>query len=184
MTSVDEVYPLALTVLRDKTVDDLMEEICDLESRLKVAESLSIRQSQREIATGTLAEGVRISDAEWTVDLLWQQVCFLTDLLDSEIRLGDVGSTPLRISDKWEASRWLAWRLTDDLVLVEIVHVDFSIRFSIALDPVIDRLFRNAGLSGDTPSALFAHEIASQEYSIPVSLTTLHIRAVSDWVEP
>eukprot|EP00977_Amphora_coffeiformis_P011429 scaffold2767_cov177-Amphora_coffeaeformis.AAC.3 len=161
-----------------------MEEICDLEIRLKVAESLSIRQSRREIATGMLAEGVRISDDEWTVDLLRHDVCFLTDLLDSEIRLGDLGSTPLRISDKWEASRWLGWRLTDDLVLVEMAHPDFSIRFSIALDPSIDRLFHNAGLSLGSPCALFAHELASQEYSIPISLTTLHIRAVSDWVSP
>ena len=64
MTSVGESYPLVLAVLRDKLVDELLENICDLECRLKVAESLSSRQSQREIATGILSEGVRISDDE------------------------------------------------------------------------------------------------------------------------
>ena len=184
MASAKEIFPLALAVLRDKLVDDLMAEVQDLECRLKTAESLSIRQSQREIATGILAEGVHISDDEWTVDLVRQDVCLLTDLLDSEIRLGDLTSTPLRISDKWETSRWWGWRLTDDLVLVEMAHADFSIRFSITLDaPSIDILFRNAGLSLGSPCALFAQELASHEYSIPISLTTLHIRAVSDWVE-
>lgn len=181
MGQPESAFQSAFAVLRDKFVDELMAEIKELKCRLKIAESLSIRQSQRELATGILAEGVEISDDEWTVDLFRHDICFLADLLDSEIRLGDLGSKPLRISDKWEASRWSGWYLTDDVVLVEIMHADFSIRFSVNLDSAINRFFCNAGLSLGSPCVLFANELVSGEYAIPIFLTTLHIRAVSEW---
>ena len=63
-----------------------------------------------------------MTDELWTVDLLCRDDCLLTDLLDSEICLGHGDSTPLRIADKWQTSSWTAWRLTDDLVLIEMTH--------------------------------------------------------------
>lgn len=176
-----------LMVLRNKLVDELLEKVHDLENRLAVAESLSIRQAQREIATGVLAEGVHIGDETLTIDLVTQQdVCLLTELLQGEIRLGqDTGSTaatPLTIADKWRACRWIGWRLTDDLVLIEIVHADFSIRFTTVLEPVTDRLIQIAGLQGSSPKILFPHFLATEEHSITIRLTTLQIHTVPNWL--
>ena len=178
---MSQVASAVLMVLRDKLVDELIDKVHDLENRVKVAESLSIRQARREIATGTLAEGVRISDEEWTVDLVRQDVCLLTDLLDSEIRLGHQGSTAtFRIAEKWRNCRWIGWRLTDDLVLIELVHADFSIRFTVLLEPSTDQLFRNAGLQWVSPQILASQTLASRENPMEVRLTTLQIRTVSN----
>ena len=114
-------------------------------------------------------------------------VCLLTDLLDSEIRLGhDALSTtpPLRIADKWHCCQWVGWRLTDDVVLMEISHADFSIRFTSVLEPSTDRLVRMAGLLQGTlsPQILDPQCLASAEHRMVVHLTTLQIRTVSDWL--
>ena len=184
-----QIASTVLMVLRNKLVDELMEKVQDLENRLAVAESLSIRQARREIATGVLAEGVHVADEEWTVDLMTQHdVCLLTDLLEGEIRLGQhTGSataTPLRIADKWKTCRWIGWRLTDDLVLIEMAHADFSIRFTTVLEPSTGGLFRIAGLSGISPTILFPHFLATEEHPITIRLTTLQIHTVSNWLLP
>lgn len=187
---MEEYLPVVSVILRDKLVTELMQEVQNLRRRLEVAESLTIFQQRREIAVGVLAEGVDVSDNEWTIDLEQSQhhdghVCLLTDLLKSEICLGRQQSTPLRIANVWRSARWIAWRLTDDLVLIEMAHADFSIRFTTVLEPHnTEPVLRNAGLLSilHSPQMLTAERLASPEHPIAIYLTTLHVRVVSDWM--